>query len=75
MGYGPSDASGYESTLNTYACFPVLDAQGRPVPDHGLEFVMSYWISDPTRDGGQALDAKAQKFVNAVVGYLMSKYH
>jgi len=52
---------------NVYACFPVLDGSGAPVPDEGYEFVISVRgsvASDSTLDKVEV--AVYQSFVNIV---------
>lgn len=56
LGNGPQDL-----VETTYACLPVLDAAGRPVPDQGAEFVISARLGS----GGANLKARDQLLESA----------
>jgi len=59
-----------EFVENSYACFPVLDASGRPVPDEGREFVLSARLAS----GGATLkarDARLERHLRAIIAKIM----
>jgi hypothetical protein len=65
-GYSTSRFVG-EIVTNAYACFPVLDESGNPVPDEGVEFFISCRGSVPKDIHLEAVDkAVHQSVVNIV---------
>lgn len=63
-GYSSSRSKG-EIVTNAYACWPVLDSQGRPIPDEGVEFVISV-------RGSVAQDSSLKKVEQAVAKTVFS---
>lgn len=55
---------------NGYACFPVLDAAGRPVPDAGREFVLSVQLATGA-NSWPGRDALLESYYQAIVARVM----
>lgn len=67
----------FEDTLVGYSCYPVVDKNGQPVKNRGLEFVFSTRVYDkPNRTDllGFGADEKQRQVMSAISEYLLENY-
>jgi hypothetical protein len=70
-GYSSSRFVG-EITSNNYACFPVLDENGQPVPNQGVEFVLSARSSVPSDTELTGAETRIQAAIAAAVNLVVA---
>jgi len=73
LGSGYSSTRGVgETTTNSYACFPVLDQNGNPISDQGVEFVLTARSSVAGDTTLEKAEGELQKAIADVVEQIYS---